>query len=104
LPSWIPRVVERIRALAAAGRVRFTLKSRQELAALSLDPDDAVLVLRALADRDARGRVRSVVDHQWLYVFKPTALGCATYVKVCLREDCIVVSFHADEDAHEDAL
>jgi len=59
VPTWLPRIVPRIRALAAAGRVRFTLKAVRELAALALDADDAVDVLRSLSSADACGRRRS---------------------------------------------
>jgi hypothetical protein len=32
-----------------------------------------------------------------MYVFKPEATGDVLYVKLILRSDCIVVSFHEDE-------
>ncbi len=38
-----------------------------------------------------------------MYVFKPTLFGSILYVKLILRADCIVVSFHEDEGAgHEE--
>jgi hypothetical protein len=38
-----------------------------------------------------------------MYVFKPEVEGLVLYVKLVLRGDCIVVSFHEDEGgAHED--
>jgi hypothetical protein len=40
---------------------------------------------------------------EWLYVFKPRVGGRSLYVKVVVREDCIVVSFHDEvEDEEED--
>lgn len=53
MPRWLPKVLTRVRGLAAKGRVRFTLKALRELAVV--------------------------------------------YVKVNLRDDCLVVSFHEDE-------
>ncbi len=80
------------------------MKALFELAALALDVDDAVEVLQALASADSRGRVRSTLTGEWLYVFKPTVGGIAVYVKVTLCDDCIVVSFHEDEENDEDSL
>jgi hypothetical protein len=38
-----------------------------------------------------------------MYVFKPSFAGAILYVKLILRIDCIVVSFHEDEGAgHEE--
>ena len=34
-----------------------------------------------------------------MYVFKPSLEGVVVYVKVILRDDCLVVSFHEDEEA-----
>jgi hypothetical protein len=38
-----------------------------------------------------------------MYVFKPWLGGLVLYVKLIIRTDCIVVSFHEDEGAdHEE--
>jgi motility quorum-sensing regulator/GCU-specific mRNA interferase toxin len=103
VPAWLPRVLRRIRDLAAAGRVRFTLKAVRELAALSLDVDDAVDVLRSLSQTDAHGRLRSRETREWLYVFKPMVGPMLVYLKVAVRDDCIVVSFHDDEEHDGDS-
>lgn len=102
MPNWLPRVLRRIGELAAAGRVRFTLKAFRELAALSLDADDALDVLRALSAADLHGRLRSAASAEWMYVFKPTVGELVLYLKVAVRDDCIVVSFHEDEEHHDD--
>jgi len=42
---------------------------------------------------------------EWLYVFRPLVVGVRRYVKIVLRRDCVVVSFHDDEgpqEGHED--
>ncbi len=98
MQAWVPRIVHRIRHLAAAGRVRFTFKVLRELAVLSLDADDAVEVLRSLSRTDAECRLRSAKAGEWLYVFKPKVGQWVIYLKVAIRDDCIVVSFHEDEE------
>jgi hypothetical protein len=83
--------------------VRFTFKAVRELAALALDVDDAVDVLRSLSSSDARGRIRSEATSEWMCVFKPTVAETVLYVKVVVRDECIVVSFHRDEEDHDDS-
>jgi hypothetical protein len=105
MPRWLPRLLTRIRARAAARRVRFTSKARHELAALDfgMDEEDACDVLTRLTVEDSAGRLESVTTGEWLYLFKPSLAGTILYVKVILRNDCIVVSFHEDEgDDHEE--
>jgi hypothetical protein len=103
MPRWLPRVLKRIQELAAARRVLFTLKARRELAALGigLDEEDACDLLASLTGEDSAGRLASVVTGEWMYVFKPTLAGAVLYVKLTLRIDCIVVSFHEDEGGYE---
>jgi hypothetical protein len=62
---------------------------------------DVLDVLIALTPNDSGGRVRSSVSSEWLYVFKPTVAETVLYVKVVLRNDCVVVSFHRDETDEE---
>ncbi len=82
----------------------FTIKARRELAGLGLglDPEDARDVLMDLNAADSVGRKASATTGEWLYIFKPTVDTTLVYVKVILRTDCIVVSFHADEGADHD--
>jgi hypothetical protein len=37
-----------------------------------------------------------------MYVFKPSIGGIVVYVKVVLRADCVVISFHEEEGSDED--
>ena len=37
-----------------------------------------------------------------MYVFKPQVGASVFYVKVTLRSDCLVISFHEDEDGEDD--
>jgi hypothetical protein len=101
MPSWTPRIVRRIRELAVAGNVRFTHKALNELAALELgiDQDDVLLLLES---SDCSGRLRSSITNEWLYVFKPKVAATVLYLKVAIRQSCIVVSLHEDEENGND--
>jgi hypothetical protein len=103
-PRWLPRVLKRIRELIEERKVVFTLKARRELAALEfgLDPEDACELLASLTAEDSAGRIVSVATGEWLYVFKPELAGTVLYVKLIVRLDCIVVSFHEDAGGHEE--
>ena len=80
-------------------RVRFTIKALRELAALAmgLDEKDACHVLANLAASDFGERLVSKKTGEWMYVFKPRVGGVVAYVKLILRSDCVVVSFHEEE-------
>ena len=95
-----------IHRLVALGRVRFTLKATEELAALEIgfDEKDALEILSELAAADLVGRIESERAPEWLYVFKPEVAGTVLYLKLIVRADCVVISFHEDEgDGDEDA-
>jgi hypothetical protein len=98
VPRWLPRVLTRIHTLATDRRVSFTLKARRELALLGdgLDEEDACELLAALTPPDSAGRLRSSVTGEWMYIFKPALDDKLLYIKILLRTDCIVVSFHED--------
>jgi Motility quorum-sensing regulator, toxin of MqsA len=99
MPSrWLTSALRRSEDLAIARKVAFTLKSLRELAELSLDEEDACDVLASLTAEDCTGRKRSATTGEWLYVFKPDVAGSVLYVKVILRTNCVLISFHEDED------
>lgn len=104
MPRWLPGVLTRIRDLAAAGKVLFTLKARRELASLEfgLDEQDACDLLVNLTAEDSAGRLASAGTGEWMYVFKPAVAGVVLYVKLILRADCIVISLHEDEEDEEE--
>lgn len=103
MPRWLPKTLRRVRELASARRVLFTLKARRELANLGigLDEDDACEMLALLRPEESAGRLRSEATGEWMYLFKPTLGGALVYVKLILRSNCVVVSFHEDEDGKE---
>jgi hypothetical protein len=104
MPRWLPKILTRIRALAVARRVSFTLKARQELANLQagLDEEDACDVLACLSARESAGRFASASTGEWMYLFKPQISATIVYVKLILRNDCVVVSFHEDEGSGDE--
>ena len=105
MPRWLPKVLMRVRELAARRQVRFTFKALRELTALGMggDVEDACDVLANLAPEESAGRLISAVTGEWMYVFKPEVAGVVIYVKLLLRRECLVVSFHEDEvGGHEE--
>jgi hypothetical protein len=46
--------------------------------------------------------VKSERTGEWLYVFKPTVAEMLFYVKLAVRANCLVVSFHEDEGVEDD--
>lgn len=101
MPAWLAGVLDRIHKLAEAGKVRLTVKALAEVRGLGLGLGvaDVIDILIGLTPSDSAGRVR----FEWLYVFKPTVAATVLYVKVVLRSDCVVVSFHRDESDEESA-
>jgi hypothetical protein len=105
MPRWLPRALTRIRELAATRKVRFTRKARREMAALAfgLDETDASDVLARLSCKDSAGRLQSASTGEWMYLFKPPLAGTILYLKVVLRNFCVVISLHEEEPgAHEE--
>ena len=102
MPRWLENVLARVRELASAGKVRFTHKALRELASLDLglDQDDCCDVLKKLTATDSAARIRSTITGEWMYVFKPTVTSTRLYLKLILRGDCIIISFH--EEGNED--
>ena len=101
---WTTSVLRQIRGLAAQRKVRFTLKAFQELGRLGmgLDEDAACDVLANLTRSDMVGRLISEKTGEWMYVCKPSVVGVVIYLKVVVRGDCVVISFHEEEESDED--
>jgi hypothetical protein len=98
MPRWLPRVLARIHQLAAERRVQCTEKAFSELRGLPLgiDADDASHILENLTASECAGRLASRESGEWLYAFIPRIGGVPLYVKLALRAQCVVVSFHED--------
>ena len=104
MAGWLPRILIHIHEFAVRREVRFTLKARREMAALGfgLDPVDVCDVLAHLTREDSVGRLRSESTGDWLYIFKPHIASTILYVKLILRNGCLIVSFHEDEGGEDD--
>ena len=103
MPRWLPKVLKRVREIAETGELRLTYKAMQEAAGLGLSPEDVREIVVGLSANDSVARLASEVTGEWMYVFKPEIGGQVLYVKLLLCENCVVVSFHEDEDGdHEE--
>jgi hypothetical protein len=88
---------------ASMAGARSDAGSRSRSAAPSpVHPDDACTVLADLKAEDSAGRLASRVTGEWMFVFKPRVAGTLVYVKLILRDDCVVVSFHEEEGDREE--
>jgi Motility quorum-sensing regulator, toxin of MqsA len=99
LSGWLPRLLRRVHELAAARRISLTLKAATELAALDLglDAEDLCDVLVRLASEDFADKIVSKTTGEPMYVFKPKISGSIIYLKLIVRQTCVVVSFHEDQ-------
>ena len=99
MSGWLKQVIARIRLLAGHGKVTFTYKAFREVSELDLELDetDVCMILTEIGIKKFQGRVRSTATREWLYVFAPEVGGVSIYLKVLLRSDCIVISFHEDQ-------
>ena len=100
MASWLTFALKRIRELAVQGRVRFTVKALFEIEELDpeLAEEDVCDLLARLESEDFISRFRSRSTGEWMYVFKPIVEETVVYVKLILRLDCILISFHEDEE------
>ena len=57
----------------------------------------ALQILSELVVGDLVGRIESERAPEWLYVFKPEVACTVLYLKLIVRADCVVISFHDDE-------
>ena len=99
-PKWLPSTLNTIRTLTGLKKILFTQKATLEIATLELglDFEDVCEVLLALKPHDFHERIVSRITQEWLYIFKPELGGTIIYVKLLLRSECVVISFHEDED------
>lgn len=97
-PKWLAQALTAIHELAFQHRVYFTNKALLELEelGLGLDLDDACQILEDLTRNDFVDRLVSGSTGEWMYVFKPLVSGLVVYLKMILRDDCVVISFHED--------
>ena len=104
MPTWLVKVLAQVRELAAKRRLRLTAKAEREIASLAmgLDPEDVRDVLLSLEPRDSAGKKLARTTGEWLYIFKPHLGDELLYVKLILRAECIIVSFHEDDGGRDE--
>jgi hypothetical protein len=68
---------------------------------MGLDEEDACDVLARLTPSDLVRRLVSERTGERMYVFR-SSVGGTVVVKVVLRADCVVISFHEEEGPDED--
>jgi|GEM_PF-2131135 len=97
--KWFPGVLKTIQRLAEAKKVVFTHKVTLEVSHLGMgiDFDDVCDILSSLKASDFWERLKSKQTQEWLYVFKPDIGGTIIYIKVLVRTECVVISFHEDD-------
>jgi hypothetical protein len=103
VPRWLGDVLRAIHGHARTSSVRLTYKALLEMAELdpSATPEDALDLLVGLNRSGFRYRVRSAKTGDWLYVFRTAWCGERIYLKLLLRADCTIVSFHPEDSDHE---
>lgn len=83
-----------VQALVAAGKVRMTLSALTGAAALGLDAEGVVAVVRALRPADFYKSMTTHADHTlWQDVYHPATAVGDVYLKLTVVDDVLVVSF-----------
>jgi motility quorum-sensing regulator / GCU-specific mRNA interferase toxin len=90
--------LSRVFELLDAELVRATLTAQQNAAALELDFDDMLAVVRSLTTSDFYKSMTTHADHRvWQDVYRPratTAVGeTDLYIKLTVIDDVLIVSF-----------
>lgn len=83
-----------VKVLVDAGKVKATLTSLAGGAALGLDFDGMVEVVRALTSRDFHKSMTAHADHRiWQDVYRPVTEVGEVYLKLTVVGDVLIVSF-----------
>nr|CAA71791.1 hypothetical protein [Cupriavidus necator]CAD61109.1 hypothetical protein [Cupriavidus oxalaticus] len=83
-----------IRALMDAGRIRATFSALSGGAALGLDFDGMVGVVKALTPQDFYKSMTTHEDHRvWQDVYRPMTVVGEVYMKLTVIDDVLIVSF-----------
>lgn len=83
-----------VHSLIAKGKVRATVSALAGGAALGLDFEGIVGVVRALTPRDFYKSMTTHADHRiWQDVYRPTTADGEVYLKLTVIDDVLIVSF-----------
>ena len=83
-----------VKELVLAGRVRTTYSALSGGAALGLDFEGMVSVIKALTARDFHKSMTTHADHRiWQDVYRPRTIVGEVYLKLTVIDDVLIVSF-----------
>ena len=83
-----------VKALVEAGQVRATFSALAGAAAMGLDFDAMLGIVKALTMTDFHKSMTTHNDHRlWQDVYRPTTSAGAVYLKLTVTDDLLVVSF-----------
>lgn len=95
MEKWTPHCkLSVVKALLDAGRVRATYTALAGGAALSLDFEAMVSIVKALTPQDFHKSMTTHADHRvWQDVYRPVTAVGQVYLKLTVIEDVLIVSF-----------
>lgn len=83
-----------VKALVSAGQVRATFSALSGAAALGLEFDEMLAVVKALTAKDFYKSMATHADHAlWQDVYRPVTTAGPVYLKLTVVDDVLIVSF-----------
>jgi motility quorum-sensing regulator/GCU-specific mRNA interferase toxin len=83
-----------IKNLIEAGKVRSTISALTGGAALGLDFDGIIGVIKSLTRKDFYKSMTTHADHRvWQDVYRPSTQAGEVYIKITVVDDLLIVSF-----------
>lgn len=83
-----------IKAMIAEGKVRSTQSALAGAAALGLDFEGMVAIVRELTSADFHKSMTTHADHRiWQDVYRPSTPAGEVYLKLTVSDDVVVISF-----------
>jgi motility quorum-sensing regulator/GCU-specific mRNA interferase toxin len=83
-----------IKNLIEAGKVRSTISALTGGAALGLDFDGIISVIKSLTRKDFYKSMTTHADHRvWQDVYRPSTQAGEVYMKITVVDDLLIVSF-----------
>lgn len=95
MEKWTPHCkLSVVKSLVMAGRIRATFSAVAGGAALGLDFEGMVGVVKALTPRDFYKSMTTHADHRiWQDVYRPMTVVGEVYLKLTVVDDVLIVSF-----------
>jgi motility quorum-sensing regulator / GCU-specific mRNA interferase toxin len=95
MEKWVPHCrLSVVKALVEAGKVRATFTALTGGAALGLDFEGMVDVVKALTPQDFHKSMTTHADHRiWQDVYRPMTEFGEVYLKLTVIDDVLIVSF-----------